>query len=122
LRAPGTAPKPIEVVHEELFDANGKIIADNIPAQDMLAWVVQGPISDRTKEHLAASDTGVALYRRMLDEAIECVERGEDPIAVIRDPAENEPWISLHREEQTLKAFDSKYQGLFERIEQMADE
>jgi len=119
LRKPGAAPKPFEVVHEKLFDEHGKVIADNIPQQDMLAWVAQGPISDRTREHLAASDTGIALYRRLLDEALDAVTRGEDPIAVIRDPKENEPWINLNREDETLRAFDSKYKGLFDRIERM---
>ncbi len=117
LRQEGAPEKPFEVVREELFDANGKVIPDNIPEQDMLAWVAQGPISDRTREHLAASDTGIALYRRMLNEALDAVARGEDPICVIRDAAENEPWISLHREAQTLKAFESNYVGLLERLE-----
>jgi hypothetical protein len=29
----------------------------------MMAWITQGPIADRTQEHLGASDKGVALYR-----------------------------------------------------------
>ena len=117
LRKPGEPAKPFEAVHEELFDERGKVIADNIPEQDMLAWVAQGPISDRTREHLAASDTGVALYRRMLHEALEAVERGEDPLGVIRDAKENEPWISLNREHETLKKFESTYKGLLDRLE-----
>ncbi len=120
MRPAGAAPKPFEAVHEALFDDNGKVIADNIPQQDMLAWVAQGAISDRTREHLAASDTGIALYRRMLNEALDAVARGEDPICVIRDAAENEPWISLHREHETLKAFDSKYEGLLDRLDKAA--
>jgi 5,5'-dehydrodivanillate O-demethylase len=120
VRAPGAAPKPFTVVHENLFDENGKVIPDNIPQQDMLAWVSQGPISDRANEHLAASDSGITLYRRMLNEALDAVARGEDPIGVVRDRAENEPWIDLHREDETLKAFDSKYKGLLERVDTMA--
>ena len=120
VRAPGAAPKPFTVVHEDLFDANGKVVPNNIPQQDMLAWVSQGPISDRANEHLAASDSGITLYRRMLNEALDAVARGEDPIGVVRDRAENEPWIDLHREDETLKAFDSKYKGLLERVNTMA--
>lgn len=118
-RKPEAAPKPFTVLHEELEIREGKIVADNIAAQDMMAWIAQGPISDRAREHLSAGDTGVVLYRRMLMEAMDAVARGEDPIGVIRDPAENEPSISLHREEETLKAFDSKYLRLHERIERM---
>jgi 5,5'-dehydrodivanillate O-demethylase len=117
LRKPGEPAKPFEAVHEALFDERGKVIADNIPEQDMLAWVAQGPISDRTREHLAGSDTGVALYRRMLSEALDAVARGEDPLGVIRDAKENEPWISLNREHETLKKFESTYKGLLERLE-----
>jgi|SRR5579864_5588102 len=118
LRKPSEAPKPFQAVHQELFNEQGKVIADNIPQQDMLAWVAQGPISDRVNEHLAASDTGITLYRRMLNEAMEAVARGEDPIGVIRDAKENEPWIDLNREAETLKAFDSRYKGLLDRLEQ----
>jgi 5,5'-dehydrodivanillate O-demethylase len=119
-RQPGAMPQPISVVHEKLFDENGKIVADNIPLQDILAWVIQGPISDRTKEHLAASDTGIALFRRMLNEALDAVARGEDPIGVVRDPAENEPWISLSREHAALRPFDIKYDPEFDHIEQVS--
>ena len=73
------------VKHTDLFNDDGKIVADNIPAQDMIGWVGQGPISDRTQEHLASSDKGVVLYRKMLMEQMERVERGEEPMAVIRD-------------------------------------
>ena len=113
-REVGVAPKPISVVHERLFNEDGKIVPDSIPYQDMLAWVIQGPITDRTQEHLMGSDTGVALLRRMLNEALDAVEGGDDPIGVIRDPAENEPWISLHRETAALQPFNNRYLAQFE--------
>jgi 5,5'-dehydrodivanillate O-demethylase len=109
LRAPGDAPKPFKAVHEKVFNEQGKIVPNKVPLQDMLVWIAQGPISNRTKEHLAASDIGVTLYRRMLGEALDAVARGEDPLGVIRERAENEPWIDLHRETETLKPFESKY-------------
>ena len=118
-RKPGAAPKPFAVLHETLKEENGKIVPDSIAAQDLMAWTAQGPILDRTQQHLSASDTGVALYHRMLVEALDAVARGEDPMGVIRDRAENEPWISLHREKETLKAFDSKYERLHDRLEQV---
>lgn len=71
----------------------------------MLAWVAQGPITDRTREHLVTSDKGVLLYHQLLLENIEKVGRGEDPMAVVRDPAKNEPMIELPRERSAYRAF-----------------
>ena len=57
--------------------------------QDRAAIQGQGPVADRPTEHLAPSDRGVAMFRAILCEAITAVERGRDPINVIRDPKEN---------------------------------
>jgi 5,5'-dehydrodivanillate O-demethylase len=57
----------------------------SVLAQDHMAWETQGPIMDRTSEHLAASDRGVVLLRRLILEQIERVEQGHDPMGVIRD-------------------------------------
>ncbi len=58
--------------------------------QDRAVWETQGEIVDRTKEVLGASDRGIAMYRRMLAEQIDRVERGEAPsVAVVHDEAEN---------------------------------
>lgn len=55
--------------------------------QDRMALEQQGAIYDRTKEHLVGTDVGIVRMRRMLREQMEAVERGEDPIGIIRDPA-----------------------------------
>ena len=34
-----------------------------IPAQDMAMWESMGPITDRTADHLGASDLAVAQFR-----------------------------------------------------------
>ena len=65
------AHKPIE-----LYDADGRILAHNVPAQDMLVWLGQGPMTDRTNEHLGLADVGVIMYRRLLNEQIGIVEDG----------------------------------------------
>lgn len=65
-------------------------VLDTFPAQDTMAWETQGAIFDRSQEHLGASDQGVGLFRQMLKEQIERVQRGEDPMALVRDPAKNE--------------------------------
>jgi 5,5'-dehydrodivanillate O-demethylase len=58
---------------------------EGVQYQDHAMWETQGPISDRTKEHLASSDRGVVLLRRLLREQIERVQRGHDPFGLVRD-------------------------------------
>jgi 5,5'-dehydrodivanillate O-demethylase oxygenase subunit len=64
----------------------------NLPnrEQDRVAQESQGVIADRSKEHLASSDQGITMLRRMLFDAINAVRAGKDPIGVMRDPRENE--------------------------------
>lgn len=116
VREAGATPKPLRFKHTDLFDKNGRIVPDVVPNQDMLAWVGQGPISDRTVEHLARSDQGVVLFHNLLLENLEKIERGEDPMGVIRDPKENEPMINIRREQKNLQPFQIKYENSFERI------
>jgi 5,5'-dehydrodivanillate O-demethylase len=77
-------------------------MVETINGQDMMAWVTQGDISDRTTERLGTSDQGVILYRQTLEEHIRMVERGEDPRGVIRDPAKNTPMIEIPREKHAF--------------------
>ncbi|HTE84876.1 MAG TPA: Rieske 2Fe-2S domain-containing protein [Dehalococcoidia bacterium] len=89
-RAPGT-PEQQQVPVEEwryLHD-NGRIMVETVAGQDIMAWMTQGPNSDRTTERLGTSDQGVILLRSLLYEQMEKVERGEDPLGVLRDPADN---------------------------------
>jgi len=58
--------------------------------QDRCAQESQGSNFDRTGEHWGVSDEGVILLRRLFRQSIEAVQRGEDPVGVIRDPAKNE--------------------------------
>lgn len=67
-------------------DENGRHIVDYVEGQDIMAWVTQGKTPDRTKEHLGKGDAGVILLRKVVFENIEKVQRGEDPLGVIRDP------------------------------------
>src|SRR5207248_10752747 len=77
---------------------DGRLVVDSVSGQDMMVWVTQGPISDRTTERLGTSDKGVILYRGLLEEQMLKVERGEDPMAVVRDPTRNTPMIDIRRE------------------------
>ncbi|MCL6593150.1 MAG: aromatic ring-hydroxylating dioxygenase subunit alpha, partial [Alicyclobacillus sp.] len=71
-------------------DENGEFITDYIDGQDIMCWVTQGAIADRTDERLGTTDKGIILFRKMLMEQIQRVEQGLDPLGVIRDPAQNE--------------------------------
>lgn len=71
-------------------DDKGQFIVDNVDGQDMMAWITQGAIADRTMENLGASDKGIAHYRRMLRREIKKVEQGQDPIGIVRDAVRNE--------------------------------
>ncbi|HZT06090.1 MAG TPA: Rieske 2Fe-2S domain-containing protein [Chloroflexota bacterium] len=59
---------------------------DDVQPQDHMAWESQGPIADRSVERLATSDRGIVMLRQMLRREIEKVQRGEDPIGIVRDP------------------------------------
>jgi 5,5'-dehydrodivanillate O-demethylase len=61
-------------------------VLDNNSGQDIVAWITQGLIADRTKETLGRSDRGVILYRKQLEEALQAVAEGKDPKNVFRDP------------------------------------
>jgi 5,5'-dehydrodivanillate O-demethylase oxygenase subunit len=55
--------------------------------QDYMVLETQRPVSDRTIERLATSDRGIIMYRDIMFREIERVERGEDPLGTVRDPA-----------------------------------
>lgn len=65
-------------------------IPDFVLSQDLMCWINQGEICDRTKEWLGASDRGLVLFRRLLMEQIKIVQGGGDPINVFRDPTKNQ--------------------------------
>ena len=54
---------------------------------DYEAQVSQGAIAWHSEEHLATSDRGIAMLRRVLRRELERVARGEDPAGVSFDPA-----------------------------------
>ena len=71
----------------------------SVLAQDHMAWETQGPIADRTTEHLSYSDRGIALFRKLTKEQIARVQQGLDPMGVIRDP--DHPMIDTNIDEST---------------------
>jgi hypothetical protein len=60
-----------------------------VSAQDSMAWETQGEVTDRTQERLGVGDEGIILLRKLLKEQIENVQKGLDPMGMIRDPEKN---------------------------------
>jgi 5,5'-dehydrodivanillate O-demethylase len=69
------------------LDDRGEHIVDYIEGQDIMAWVTQGDINDRTAEHLGKSDIGVIMLRKMFREQMGLVADGQDPtVGFTREP------------------------------------
>jgi 5,5'-dehydrodivanillate O-demethylase len=83
-----------------LYRPDGTFAFEVTEVQDMAIWVSQGPIVDRTKEKLARGDSGIPVLRKLYFSAMEQVEKGIDPLCVIRDPARNSR-IDLPQERHT---------------------
>ena len=50
------------------------------PNQDIAMWVTMGPIADRTKDRLGASDMAVVEFRKQMVEAVHAVAQGAPAI------------------------------------------
>lgn len=72
---------------------NGKRWSEMSPAErqdipgDYEAQAGQGPVSLHGEEHLASSDRGIIMLRKLLRQQIKVVEEGGDPAGLIFDPA-----------------------------------
>ena len=78
--------KSVPVWESPIRDADGRWITSHVINQDIVAWVGQGVIADRTKEFLAASDRGIIMMRKRYFDDMKRIEEGKDPKGVIRDP------------------------------------
>jgi 5,5'-dehydrodivanillate O-demethylase len=107
-RKPG-APRQEDIPLDVFLyrDERGRFLVNTAMGQDIMAWITAGPVLDRTTEKLATSDEGVILYRRLLDEQVAAIDRGDDPLGVIRDPARNQPCVEIPRE----RVFEYQGQG-----------
>ena len=75
----------------------------------------QGPIARREDWNLVSSDTGIILFERVAQEAIEAVQQGNDPPGIIRDLesaklVEAAPWLTYEPPETPLESW--RTQGL----------
>ena len=66
---------------EELSDAEHRDFPGDYEAQ-----VSQGAIAWHSEEHLATSDRGITMLRRVLQRQLEAVRAGDDPAGVSHDP------------------------------------
>jgi 5,5'-dehydrodivanillate O-demethylase len=96
-RAPAQAEIPVYDV--PFRDERGEFLLDVVDGGDIMTWVTQGPIADRTRELLVDTDSGITLLRRLYLEQIERVRKGEDPLGVVRAPQDNEI-IALPQEQE----------------------
>jgi 5,5'-dehydrodivanillate O-demethylase oxygenase subunit len=67
----------------------GEYRLEHVLVQDAMAWETQGAPTDRTQEHLGASDEGIILLRKILREQIDIVRNGGEPLGLVRDPRKN---------------------------------
>jgi hypothetical protein len=58
------------------------------PLEDLVMQESQGEIADREHEHLALSDIGVVMLRRIWRQAMEDTANGKDPKGVVRSPSD----------------------------------
>jgi len=97
VRVPAHLLARVPVYDVPFKDERGEYILDLIDAQDIAAWITQGPIAKRNLERLGTTDAGIIMYRNMLKRELQKVAAGEDPIGTFRDPAKNAPQIPLER-------------------------
>lgn len=82
---------------------DGSFITDFVDGGDIMTWVTQGKIADRTREMLVSSDHGVVLYRKLLLDQLKVIEQGKDPMCVFRDHNNNK-LIEIQQEKNKFKA------------------
>ena len=84
------APVQDVVPYKELalYGPDGRLDDTYVIAQDIVAWVIQGPVTDRPTEALGVTDVGIIMFRSMLEEQLRVVEDGGDPINVHRTAPE----------------------------------
>jgi 5,5'-dehydrodivanillate O-demethylase len=68
----------------------GEYRLDQVLVQDAMVWETQGALTDRTREHLGVGDEGIIILRKLLREQIEIVQKGGEPLGVLRNPSKNQ--------------------------------
>jgi 5,5'-dehydrodivanillate O-demethylase len=95
--------------HSPIKKEDGRWISSHTINQDIIAWVGQGTIADRSKEYLGASDGGIVMMRRQYFKDLDAIANGQDPKGIIRDPAVAKrvdlpnPTGTVHRDGMTVE-------------------
>ena len=100
---------------------HGEYHMTTFPCQDGMAWETQGAVFDRSKERLGASDTGIMMFRQMLLDQIGRVEQGDDPMALVYDPEENDIIVLEGWENESDMHFSSQQRTDDPRIRPASD-
>ncbi len=74
-----------EEMKSRSFSGMGSLFA----AHDVFATESQGPIQDRTQEHLVSSDKAIIAARKLLLKGIKDIQEGHEAPHIIRDPKSN---------------------------------
>jgi len=64
-------------------------LGHHFPTHDAYATESQGPIQDRTQEHVVSSDQAIVAARKQLVQAMKDVQEGKEAPHVVRDPKLN---------------------------------
>ena len=84
---------------EEMKSATFSGMGSAFAVHDNFATVSEGPIMDRTQEHLGYGDVVAIAGRRLLLRAIRDVQEGGEAPGVVRDPAANRfPGMGAYKE------------------------
>jgi 5,5'-dehydrodivanillate O-demethylase len=112
-RVPQHLLDDVPLYEPPIVAADGSFLLEYIHGQDVMAWVTQGAIADRSRENLGSTDRGVTMYRKMLERELAVLEAGGDPKGVIRD-AEQNATIELPLE-RNKDMFMDGFESLFRR-------
>jgi phthalate 4,5-dioxygenase len=55
---------------------------EGIPNQDIAMWETMGPIADRSRERLGASDVAIVHFRRLMLDAVRRFQQGDIPLGL----------------------------------------
>jgi phthalate 4,5-dioxygenase oxygenase subunit len=74
---------------EEMKNKTFAGMGHGFQAHDLFATSSQGPVQDRTNEHVVSSDKPIIAARKLMEKAIKDVQEGREPPHVVRNPSDN---------------------------------
>jgi 5,5'-dehydrodivanillate O-demethylase len=108
---PVTQPENTPIEFVGTTNEAGEFHMDNFTSQDHMAWETQGPLADRSKEHLGEGDRGIIMYRKLLREQIQAVQAGGNPIGTNFDTSRDAMIELVHKDGYDAFSFAAKRQA-----------